>query len=87
MYLKQKYIKTEDDTIIVFPELIQHSRFKSFNPVSAGFISIGVSKKTGVTQCTCYGESIGLRMSSDPEDSKIAFQQILGNPDISMFEE
>ena len=86
MYWKQKYIKTEDDVIIVFPELLQHSRFKGFKPVSAGFISIGYSNKQQCTQCTCYGESISLGLKSDPEDSKIAFQQILGN-DMDDFEE
>ena len=37
MYLKTKYVITEDRVIIVFPELMQHSEFKRFNPTSAGF--------------------------------------------------
>jgi len=79
MYLKQKYIKTDDDVIIVFSELLQHNDFKKFNPVSAGFTSIGVNRHSGMTQCTCYGKSVSLGMESHEEDSRLAFNQILGN--------
>lgn len=62
MYLKQKYVKTEDNVIIVFSELLQHSEFKRFNPKSAGFISFGTDRETRNPSCTCYGESISLNL-------------------------
>lgn len=76
MYLKQKYIITADEIIIVFPELLQHSEFKSWKPISAGFISFGVNKE-GNPSCSCYGESISLGLQSNPEeDTKIAKRQL-----------
>lgn len=76
MWLKTKYVITEDKTIIVFPELLQHSEFKRFNPTSAGFISFGVNKEGNPT-CSCYGESISLGLKSNPEvDTWIAKRQL-----------
>jgi hypothetical protein len=76
MYLKTKYVVTEDGIIIVFPELIQHSDFKHFNPTSAGFISIGVNKEGNPT-CSCYGKSVSLGLESNPEeDTKLAKKQL-----------
>ena len=76
MYFKTKYVITEDRVIIVFPELMQHSEFKRFNPTSAGFISIGVNKEGNPT-CSCYGESISLGLTSNPEeDTQIAKRQL-----------
>jgi len=76
MYLKQKYVITSNREIIVFPELLQHSDFKKFNPISAGFISFGINKE-GNPSCSCYGESISLGLKSDPEeDTKIAKKQL-----------
>ena len=75
--LKQKYIKTEDKKIVVFPELFQHSEFRNLKPISAGFISIGAKGK-GEPSCTCYGESVSLGLKSDPEDTDLATRQILG---------
>ena len=69
-----KYIKTKNNEIIVFSELLEHSDFKSFSPVSAGFISIGIEPRIG-----CYGKSISLGLKSDPEvDTELAHKQILG---------
>lgn len=60
---KTKYVKTENGEIIMFPETIMHSDFKKFNPISAGFCHIRHDKKT----VECYGESISLRLNSDPK--------------------
>lgn len=86
MVLKQKYIRTSDDTIIVFPELHQHKDFKHFNPVSAGFISFFTNRieHNGQphyeTDCLCYGESISLGLkSNEKEDTFLAKKQILGH--------
>ena len=79
MVLKQKYIRTSDDRIIVFSELQQHKEFRGFEPVSAGFISIGVGKD-GNPDCTCYGESVSLGIkSNEVEDTFLARKQILGH--------
>jgi hypothetical protein len=76
--MKAKYIKTKDNVIIVFSELLQHKQFKHFEPVSAGFISIGAEGKYEPS-CTCYGESVSLDLKSDEEvDTKLARKQILG---------
>lgn len=76
MRLKQKYVITEHGEIIVFPELIQHSKFRNFNPISAGFISFGLNEKGNPT-CSCYGESYSLNLESKPEgDTKIAKEQL-----------
>ena len=75
---KVKYIRTKSDEIIVFSEYLQHSRFKWFNPISAGFISISANGKSDPT-IQCYGTSISLRLDSKPEeDSELARKQILG---------
>jgi len=81
MRLKQKYVITEHGEIIVFPEIIQHSRFKHFNPISAGFISFGLNEEGNPT-CSCYGESYSLNLTSKPvEDTIIAKQQLGMNDD------
>jgi hypothetical protein len=72
-----KYIKTKDNTIIVFSMAFHHSSFSGFYPISAGFISIGADERHKPT-CECYGESITLKLKSDPEDSELARRQILG---------
>lgn len=76
--MRVKYVKTKENVIIVFSELLQHSDFRGFEPVSAGFISIGATDKYEPS-CTCYGESISLKLKSDPEiDTELARKQILG---------
>ena len=72
MYSRVKYIVTEENDIIVFNEILNHSDFRKFNPVRAGFISFGVNKQGNPT-CSCYGESISLGLKSDPvKDTLIA---------------
>ena len=78
MYLKQKYVKTKIGNIIVFSEMMQHSEFKKFEPTSAGFISIGIGND-GNPSCTCYGESVSLKLKSHEEDTIKAMNQILGS--------
>jgi hypothetical protein len=76
--MRVKYIKTKSKEIIVFSELMNHSAFSNFEPVSAGFISIGALGK-GEPDCTCYGKSITLGLESDEkEDTELARIQILG---------
>jgi hypothetical protein len=75
-----KYIKTKDNQIIVFSALFNHSKFKNFKPISAGFI-LFTTDDLGIPICECYGESVSLNfLKSNPEqDSKLANIQILGN--------
>lgn len=76
-----KYIKTKDSKIIVFSHLQQHSEFRIFEPVSAGFISLtyGENTQSGV-KCKCYGESVSLNLKSDEKvDSELARKQIVGD--------
>lgn len=73
-----KYIKTKDKKIIIFSGLNNHSDFKNFNPVSAGFINFKFQNSR--IQCECYGSSISLNMKSEPEeDTMLANMQITSN--------
>ncbi len=74
---KIKYIRTRDNEIIIFSEIMNHSDFIRFNPVSAGFISIGVDNNGNLT-CGCYGESISLGLKSDPEQDTLLAKRQLG---------
>ncbi len=81
MIHKQKYIKTKDGRIIVFSDLQQHKEFKHFNPVSAGFVSIGIKKDPDgyqILDCSCYGESVSLDLKVDENDELLVRRQILG---------
>jgi hypothetical protein len=75
MYSRIKYIRSSDNQIIVFPETLQHSDFKHFNPVSAGFIDFGVNNHQNPS-CYCHGESISLNLKSRyEEDTLLAKRQ------------
>jgi len=74
-----KYIRTSNNEIIVFSELQQHKEFKRFNPISAGFIAIGVGSD-GNPDCSCFGESVSLDLkSNEADDTRLAKKQILGD--------
>ncbi len=75
-FLKVKYIRTKDDEIIVFNEMMMHIEFQHFKPKSAGFINIYINEK-GRLDCKCYGESISLDIKSHEDDSDLAKRQIL----------
>ena len=67
--MAQKFVRTENDSFIVFDESISHDEFKSFNPKSAGFIQFKTEENGNVVG-TLYGGSISLRMESLPSDTK-----------------
>ena len=73
-----KYIRTSKNEIIVFTDLLLHSDFKKFEPISAGFISIGIDEDNNLT-CCCYGESISLGLKSMNDDSELATKQIINH--------
>ena len=72
-----KYIRTKNDEIIVFGEIMQHSEFRNFNPISAGFISFGLNKEGNPT-CSCFGESISLNLDSKQEEDTLLAKRHLG---------
>jgi hypothetical protein len=76
MNTKQKYIRLGIfDEIVIFPEVMQHKEFKSFNAESARFCYVNGDKKT----VECFGESVSLGLKSNPEeDSLTATKQIFG---------
>jgi len=69
-----KYVRLQEyDSIIIFPCIIEHSRFKNFNPISAGFCYISDE------QVECFGESISLNLKSNKlQDTLIATKQYCG---------
>ena len=74
---KVKYIRTNHNEIIIFGEIMNHSDFSRFNPISAGFISFGLNREGNPT-CRCYGESISLNMKSNPEEDTLIAKRQLG---------
>lgn len=76
MDLKLKYIRCKRfNEIIVFPELLEHSNFQGFEPISAGFCWVDTRKM----QVKCYGESVSLKLKSHPEaDSYWATKYFFG---------
>lgn len=76
MWAKVKYVVTKNKEIIIFSELLNHSDFKHFSPISAGFISFGVNKQGNPT-CSCNGRSVSLDLDSNPEvDTLLAKRQL-----------
>ena len=69
---QQKYIRTEKDQIIIFPKSIDHSEFKSLNPVSAGFCFVGQDS------ITCNGYSDSLNIDTSASDTVQATIQFFG---------
>lgn len=73
MIKKHKYVRLKRfDEIIIFPEIIEHSNFKNFEVISAGFCYVEKD------QVLCFGESISLKLKSKEEDTSIATKQFYG---------
>ena len=73
---KQKYVRLKEyNQIIIFPELIQHSKFEWWGVKSAGFCYVGEKN------VRCFGESISLGLKSLEEDSELATKQLFGYDD------
>ena len=71
---KMKYIKIREyNSIIIFPMTIEHSEFKHFNPITAGFCYISKDK------VKCFGESHSLGLSANERlDTIDATEQYCG---------
>jgi hypothetical protein len=69
---KQKYVRLKEyNEIIIFPCIIEHSKFRFFNPITAGFCYVTRDR------VSCFGHSISLRLESDEEsDSALATKQL-----------
>jgi hypothetical protein len=72
-----KYIRTRDNRIIVFSGLFNHSDFRNYNPISAGFIMFE-GFATDTPRCVCYGRSISLDLHSAEDDTRLANAQLFG---------
>ena len=71
-----KYIRTNNDIIIVFSNTKSHSDFRVFEPISAGHIIFSVDN--GVNSCVCCGDSGSLGIKSRPEeDTRLSQEQLL----------
>ena len=66
---KVKYVRFDRNTFVLFSAHIDHADIAEGigrdRVRSAGFVSIGE------TEAQCYGESLGLSLSSKEEDSKL----------------
>lgn len=71
--MTQKYVRLKEyDSIIVFPEIIQHKEFRHMEIISAGSCHIN-GKHT-----RCFGESYSLGLKSDKKDSELLVIQLYG---------
>lgn len=81
--LKQKYVRTKDDKVIVFSELIQHSEFRHMGLKSAGFMYITLTKVSDgeglytLPDVKVYGSSVSLGLSPMEDDRDLLLKQIL----------
>jgi len=70
-----KYIIFKDDVAILFPIFLDHSNMvNGFIPQSAGFAEIDCS----TSKIFAFGESMTLKLKSQPEDSEILTRTFIG---------
>ena len=78
---KMKYINFEKSGIIIFASHIPHvviaQKFLNEKPISAGFFRVSDNG-----DIVCYGESIGLNLESDPDDTEIIKGYLRGHREI-----
>lgn len=83
MFRKGKYVVTDANEAILFPDSMNHSEFKSFGIKSAGFFSVTYdAHKNGGISVSTYGESVSLNMEPKPGDSIIIAKLILTTRDL-----
>ena len=80
MFDKGKYIVFKHYGMIIFPLTTDHIEMKRLmkdEPISAGFITIGITTDNKAI-AHCYGGSVTLKLESNPEkDSRLA-EKLLG---------
>jgi hypothetical protein len=74
---QNKYIRTENDEIIIFAVTIQHDAFKHFNPKSAGYIATFPDE----FYADCNGKSETLLIGHLEDDSELATKMLFGSND------
>lgn len=69
-----KYVRfSQYNSVVVFPTTLEHRDFKNFGEiVGAGFCRIYGR------EVSCYGESVGLGIKSQPSDSYWCTKQFFG---------
>lgn len=83
-----KYIIFKDcgqECAIIFPDIINHSRFQNFNPISAGEVELYGAQEPLKTTCCCenaidvnvFGQSTTLELKSRPEDAVIIQRELM----------
>jgi len=70
MLKKAKYIRTEEDNMIIFSKQIKHNDFKNFCPISAGFIE-SYKNKDGKIKFRCFDKSESLNLGPQWDDDVI----------------
>jgi len=72
-YIRLKEFNSNNDIILIFPNVINHSEYvsklgySSDDVISAGFIALNKTDKGNIVY-KCYGESVSLRKKSIPEE-------------------
>jgi hypothetical protein len=75
--MKMKYVSYEENGLkmfIIFNQIENHSAFKIFKPLSAGFVDIYT--EGGEIKAYCSGKSTTLGLSSNSEDSELLTSQL-----------
>jgi len=72
---RAKYVRLQNDDIIIFSQGKNHSDFEYMNPKTAGFIQIYAEDDQ--PRCACFGKSDSLGLESDEKrDTKYANSQL-----------
>ena len=76
MDTKLKFVRLKQyNEVIIFPCVIEHSKFKYLNPISAGFCYVLADEQ----KVSCFGESYSLGLKSDQtQDTIEATKQLFG---------
>jgi len=68
MNTKLKFVRLKQyNEVIIFPCVIEHSKFKHLNPISAGFCYILGDEQ----RVNCFGESYSLGLKADEKQDTI----------------
>lgn len=80
---RTKYVIVEDDGFLVpilFSYLLEHSKFKDWHPVSAGFVDvnavIGLAGRTTI-EVSVFGRSYSLGIAAMPSDAELIRKSIV----------
>jgi hypothetical protein len=70
MSKEMKHVITKNGCPILFGKAQTHDEFLKFSPVSAGFFTINFDEHDLRSSVECYGESVSLKIKSDPNDCR-----------------